>query len=144
LTFTAFDPLKGRGKVLRAIPTDAATSFATTLSADGTTVAIARYNQPELHIRLLSLSGSPDRDVTVEGWPNMTGLDWSADGKGFYYGSLSDRGTTLLYVDLDGNARVLWENKGGNQISGVPSPDGRYLAIRSEVRNSNVWMLEGF
>jgi Tol biopolymer transport system component len=143
LTFTAFDPLKGRGKVLRAIPA-AEGDAATNLSADGSTIAIASYGQPELHIRLLSLSGSADREITVKGWPNVTGLSWSADGKGMYCGSGSVQGATLLYVDLEGNARVLWQNKGGSKIWGIPSPDGRCLAIGSEARNSNVWMLEGF
>jgi hypothetical protein len=27
---------------------------------------------------------------------------------------------------------------------GIPSPDGRYLAIEGYVTNSNVWMVEGF
>ena len=61
-----------------------------------------------------------------------------------YCGSVSPGGTTLLYVDLEGNARVLWQISGGSQIWGIPSPDGRCLAIGSEARNSNVWMLEGF
>jgi len=40
---------------------------------------------------------------------------------------------------------VLWQCKGtGSNIWGVPSPDGRYLAILGSVTNSNVWMLEGF
>jgi Tol biopolymer transport system component len=144
LTVTAFDPLKGRGKVLRTMSKDTAASFAGAISPDGTVLAIAKYSEPEIHIRLLSLSGSSDREITVKGWPGITSLNWSADGKGLYCGSVSVRGNTLLYVDLEGNARVLWQNKGGSQIWAIPSPDGRYLAIRGDVRNSNVWMLEGF
>jgi serine/threonine protein kinase/Tol biopolymer transport system component len=146
LTVTAFDPLKGRGKVLRTNPKDGADSFVSGLSADGSAIAIARKLQPEIHIRLLSLSGNADREITVKRWPNITGLTWSADGKGLYCGSASVQGNTLLYVDLEGNARVLWRGKAvvGGQIWGIPSPDGRYLAIRGDVRNSNVWMLEGF
>jgi serine/threonine protein kinase len=144
LTVTAFDPLKGRGKVLRTIPKDAAASVTGRISPDGKVFAIAEYSEPEIHIRLLSLSGSTDREITVKGWPNLKGLDWSPDGKGMYCGSGSLRDTTLLYVDLEGNARVLWQSKGIGQVRGVPSPDGRYLAIGSGVRNSNVWMLEGF
>jgi Tol biopolymer transport system component len=94
---------------------------------------------------LLSLSGGSDREITLKGWPNITGLDWSTDGKGLYCGSISAQGSTLLYVDLKGNARVLWQYKGGSgNIWGLPSPDGRYLAIRGDVTNSNVWMVEGF
>jgi hypothetical protein len=82
---------------------------------------------------------------TVKGWPNITGLDWSPYGKGFYCGSASPQGPTLLYVDLKGNARVLWQYKGGSGfIWGIPSPDGHYLAILGQPVNRNVWMLEGF
>ena len=144
LTLTAFDPLRGRGKVLRTVANVPLASFGTELSPDGSTFAIASGLEPEIHIRLLSLSGSSDREITVKGWAELTGLNWSADGKGLYCGSFSVQGSTLLYVDLSGNARVLWQNNGGGEIWGFPSPDGRYLAIQSRMKNSNVWMLEGF
>ena len=36
-------------------------------------------------------------------------------------------------MDLKGNARVPWQFKGqGGNIWGIPSPDGRYLAILGE------------
>jgi Tol biopolymer transport system component len=129
--------------VLRTIPKDAAASFAGGISPDGTVFAIAKSSEPEIHIRLLSLSGGTDREITVKGWPNITGLEWSADGRGIYCGSGSFQGATLRYVDLEGNARVLWQSSGVSTW-GIPSPDGRYLAVRGDVRNSNVWMLEGF
>jgi len=147
LVITAFDPLKGRGKVLRTIEEDPSHTYDRTgLSPDGSTVAISRGGEPEIHIRLLSLSGGSDREIGVKGWPRITGLSWSPDGKGLYCGSVTPQGGTLLYVDLKGNARVLWQNKGGGggQIWGHPSPDGRYLAIGVPVINSNVWMVEGF
>ena len=142
---TAFDPLKGRGKVLRTIERDPSSGFYGGLSPDGSTFAFSRGREAEIHIRLLSLSGGSDRGITVKGWPNMQGLDYSPDGKGLYWGSVSPQRSTLLYVDLEGNARVLWQCRGaGSAIAGVPSPDGRYLAIRGDVTNSNVWMVEGF
>jgi len=148
LTLTALDPLKGRGKVLRTIAKDpSAHAFGVALSPDGSTLAISRNFEPEIHIRLLSLTGGSDREITVKGWPELTfrGLSWSADGKGLYCGSNSPRGSTLLYVDLKGNAQALWQHKGGSgDLFGVPSPDGRYLAIRNSVLGGNVWMLEGF
>jgi serine/threonine protein kinase/Tol biopolymer transport system component len=148
LTLTAFDPLKGRGRVLRTIEKDpSAYEFGSGLSPDGLTFAIARSGEAEIHIRLLALAGGPDQEITVKGWPDVSwlGLEWSTDGKGFYCGSVSPQSNTLLFVDLKGNARVLWQFKGtGRLIWGVPSPDGRYLAILGSVTNSNVWMLEGF
>jgi len=146
VTFTAFDPLQGRGKVLRTIDRDPTVDyFSSSLSPDGSSYALARTGEADIHIRLLSLSGVSDREITVKGWPYVAGLDWSPDGKGFYYGADSPQGGTLLYVDLNGNARPMWRAKGfGGQLSGVPSPDGRYLAILGTLINSNVWMLEGF
>jgi hypothetical protein len=73
------------------------------------------------------------------------GLHWSPDGKGFHCSSDSSQARTLLYVDLMGNARVLWQYKGtGGYTWGIPSPDGRCLAPLNIIFNSNVWMLEGF
>jgi Tol biopolymer transport system component len=144
LTLTAFDPLKGRGKVLRTIQKSPADFFGGTLSPDGTTFAISKAWEAEIHIRLLSLSGGSDRGIMLRGWPNVSGLDWAPDGRAFYVGSGSPQGETLLYADLKGNAKVLWQFKGAFGTWGVPSPDGRYLAIRGLASNSNVWMLEGF
>jgi len=146
LTFTEFDPLKGRGKVLRTMQKDPTASFAgRDISPDGTTFAISRAYEAETHIRLLSLTGGSDREIAVKGRPRLTGLNWSPKGKGLFCSSYSPQGSTLLYVDLKGDARVLWQSKAVLGVfGGVPSPDGRYLAIQSEVSSSNVWMVEGF
>jgi len=146
LVVTGFDPLKGRAKVLRTIEQDPSHTYDhAALSPDGSTVAISRELEPEIHIRLLSLSDGSSREIAVKGWRNITDLHWSPDGKGLYCGSVAPQGGTLLYVDLKGNARVLWQSKGrGNSIWGEPSRDGRFLAIQGTVINSNVWMVEGF
>ncbi len=144
LTVTAFDPLKGRGDVLRTIQKDPTAYLRGRISPDGTTYALSRTEEAEIHIRLLSLAGGSDREVTVKGWPRLTGLEWSTDGKGFYCGSAMPLRGTLLYVDLKGNAVVLWQPGGSSATWGIPSPDGRYLAILGAVQNSNVWLLEGF
>jgi len=115
LTLTAFDPVKGRGKLLRTIAKDpSAHDFGAALSPNGSTLAISRAFEPEIHIRLLSLTGGSDREISVKGWPALSfkGLSWSADGKGLYCGSNSPQGSTLLHVDLEGNAKVLWQHKG--------------------------------
>jgi hypothetical protein len=74
------------------------------------------------------------------------GLHWSPDGKGLYCGSHSPpEVNALLYADLKGIARIVEQYKGsGGYLWGIPSPDGRYLAILNTVFNSNVWILEGF
>ena len=51
--------------------------------------------EAEIHLRLLSLSSGADREITVKGWGNITGFDWSTDGKGFYCGSGGDFSTSI-------------------------------------------------
>ena len=144
------DPLKGRGKLLRSIDTDPAALPADGLSPDGSTFAIARRIEPNIHIHLISLARARDREIELNGWGNITGLDWSADGKGFFCGSLSAGGGILSYVDMAGKSQVLWEHKGAapsvfDAMNAIPSPDGRYLAMPGgSVVTSNVWMVEHF
>jgi hypothetical protein len=108
---------------------------------------MARRGEAETHIKLLSLTGGSDREIVLKSWPSIVGLDWSADGKGLYCGFTSPQGGTLVYVELNGTTHVLWRSSevGANAfLGGVPSPDGRYLAIWVGVVSKNVWMIEGF
>ena len=141
---TAVDPVEGRGKLLRTTP---AGGSASGLAPDGSTFAVAKRNEAETHIRLLSLTGRPDREIVLKSWPALVGLDWSADGKGLYCGFTSPRGGTLVYVELNGATHVLWHSTevGANAfLGGIPSPDGRSLAIWGSVKSGNAWLLEGF
>jgi hypothetical protein len=52
---------------------------------------------------------------------------------------------TLLYVDLKGNGRALYTYRGfGTGLDGIPSPDGRYLAIGRGITDSSGWVIKGF
>ncbi len=150
MVLTAFDPLKGRGQVLLNIEKDPGVlAYSDGLSPDGSTFALAKRSEPEIHIRLFSLSGGPEREITIKTLGNMSGLDWAADGRGMYCASLSSQGGTLFYTDLKGTSQIVWQNKGSagstlDAIYGIPSPDSRYLAIRGSTVAGNVWMLERF
>jgi len=98
----------------------------------------------EAKIHIIDLNGRPERDISVKGQRVLSSLDWSPDGKGLYAASTSGSGGALLHVDLDGNAQVLWEQKSTNRTWGVPSPDGKHLAILGQAFNSNIWMIEDF
>jgi len=53
-------------------------------------------------------------------------------------------GSTLLFVDLNGKAHALWQQKSAPFTWGVPSPDSRYLAIFGQEFNGNMWIIENF
>ena len=147
LNIAALDPLRGKGQLLRTVEKDAHAGFNDALSPDGSMLALARGDEPEIRVRLLSLTGGSDREITVKNWPNIGSMEWSPDGKGLYCGSVTSRGGTLLYVDLLGGAQVVAQSGevgGGPFVAGVPSPDGRHLALTGAIHYSNAWLLEGF
>jgi DNA-binding winged helix-turn-helix (wHTH) protein/Tol biopolymer transport system component len=147
LMLVAFDPYTGKQKLLRSIEISPNVDEPGMMSPDGSTFAVfTTVGQVDTRVRLLSLSGGSDREITVKWWLNFRSLDWSADGKGFYSGSASPEASTLIYVDLQGAAHLVWRDRLMSRIAsfGIPSPDNRHLAITGFVHNRNVWTIENF
>jgi eukaryotic-like serine/threonine-protein kinase len=142
LVFTAFDPVKGRGSELAKSNTDATTDYHWDLSPEGTRIALLKHR--EGRVQILSLTGRAPQEITAKGWNTLSSVNWTADGKGLFVSSYRQRGADILHMDLQGNARFLWEHPGGIESYGLPSPDGRRLAMRGWNVESNVWMMENF
>jgi serine/threonine protein kinase len=142
LVFTAFDPVKGRGRELANSNTDPTADYHWDLSPDGTRIALLKHR--EGRVQILSLNGRALQEITAKGWTTLSSVVWTADGKGLFVSSYQQRGAVLLHMDLQGNTRLLWEHPGGIELYGVPSPDGRHLAIRGWNVESNVWVMENF
>ncbi len=142
IAFSAFDPVSGRGRKLAEWKTDATADYYWDLSPDGTRIAVLKSREGRIHI--LWLNGQAPQEVTVKGWTTLTTAVWTAEGNGLFVSGFTERGVVLLHTDLQGKARLLWENKGGLDTYGVPSPDGRHLAMRAWNVDSNLWMMENF
>jgi Tol biopolymer transport system component len=148
LIFTALDPLKGRGRELARLEISPNDSYTWNLSPDGTRIAVLQHR--DSGITIIHLSGGHRQRVLVRGWdPNsqqrLAGVMWwTADGKGLIAGSLFNRGSVLLHIDLKGNATVLWQRESSPGTFGVPSPDGRRLAMSAWDMSSNLWMIDNF
>ena len=144
LVFTAFDPVRGKGQELSRFATNPNADYGNwSLSPDGTQIGIIKTGGN--HIFVLPLDGSPVRDITVAGWSGLNTFSWSVDGKGFFSSNTTGlSGATQLFVDLKGKAYALWQQKSGTFTWGVPSPDGRYLAVFGAEFNGNIWMIENF
>jgi DNA-binding winged helix-turn-helix (wHTH) protein/Tol biopolymer transport system component len=140
---TAFDAIKGRDHELARFGLDPNEDhWLCAISPDGTRLAASRG--PEGPIHILSFRGQPEQVIQGKNLNNMSALNWAADGKGLFVSSgLKDR-TTVLHVDLQGNATAVWKNVGGAESKGMPSPDGRHLAIQTWTTSSNMWMIENF
>ena len=139
--FRSFDPVQGLGRELARV--DGRMGNASfSLSPDGTRIAVLKSLQQSIDI--YPASGAAPWKVKVKDWPTVDNVNWAADGKGFYVFSPTPRGSVLLHVDLEGNAHALWKQLGGVETAGIPSPDGRHLAILGWTVNSNVWVMENF
>ena len=140
---TAFDPLRGRASELTRIAIDPGADFwAIDISPDGTRLAVLL--NPGGPVQILSLRGKPIHTIYPKSLNNMQFVHWDASGRGLYLSTGARRGRALWHLDLRGNADLLWENRGGDWAPGLPSPDGRHMAIQSSDETSNVWMMENF
>jgi Tol biopolymer transport system component len=104
-----------------------------------------RMNTQQTTIRILRPSGQQESEFTVNGWIGINHIWCSPSGKRLYLTSHSrPGGATLLSVDLQGNARVIWQQKGAPDTFGIESPDGKHLAILGGTMNMDAWLLENF
>jgi serine/threonine protein kinase len=142
LVFSAFDGKKGRGREIARISADATTDYHWDISPDGTQIALLKHRDGS--VQILSLNGGAVRRIVSKGGITLSSVVWTADGKGLFVSSYTWRGADMLHMDFQGNTRLLWEHPGGIEIYGVPSPDGRHLAMRGWNVEGNIWMMENF
>jgi len=143
------DPIKGRGSELVRFDFDrelAVLELPTcVISPDGTRLAIARSPESPLEIR--SLRGQLISKIPYQSVGEWIWLNWSADQKGFFVTRKGQSGNELLYLDFQGKASSLRKCVGGSLgggCEGLPSPDGRHLAIVDIDQSNNIWMMENF
>jgi len=120
------------------------------LSSDGSRIAMILDSQ-QGSIEVRSLTGQMETTIEVKGWPNPFTVDWAADDKtlfvshaGLMASPSGPIGATILRVDFEGHAQPVWETRGARYAWGIPSPDGKYLAIRGATTERNAWMVENF
>ena len=76
---------------------------------------------------------------------SFSSVDWAADSKGLFVTSNpTGSSSSLLYVDPAVNVHELWRVKSTQPSWGIPSRDGKYLAIPAPTTSSNVWLAEGY
>ena len=147
--FFDFDPNTGEKHERLRITDPGWMEYNWSLSPDGQTLALTKIvrNAEEASLRLRPLNGGRDRVIPIKNCFNLVSLDWAADGKSLWASAVM-RGEihALINVDLQGRVKpVLQASQGTQQIGwGIPSRDGKRLAIWQYTGGSNAWMLEGF
>lgn len=141
VVLSSFSPQHGRRVAFSRFTASRTTRiWAIDLAPDGN--SIAELIDSAGPIRVVDLNGRQDAEVVPNGLAAIQNLHWSADGEGWYVSAASIDGTTLWHVDRGGQSHRIWKNRGGNLSMGLPSPDGRYLALQTSQASSNIWMLE--
>jgi len=145
--FYAFDPMKGKGRELsRVTLKEPVSKYFWDLSHDGSRIAFSQdLPGNESRIQISPLTGGKAHEVVIRRDIQMTSLDWAVDGRGFFVGRWA-LGGALFFVDFSGRTDELWKGAPlyGSGPRGIPSPDGRYLALLGWTAENNVWMLENF
>jgi len=146
-----FDPIKGTGPELMRFDLDReldAIGIATcALSPDGMRLAIMRG--PDSPIEIHSLHGQLIHKIPSQSAGQLGDLSWSADQQGFFVTRTAPGGNERLYLNFQGKATPLRKCGGGTLglgggCGGLPSPDGRHLAIIDRDQSNNMWMMEDF
>lgn len=140
LVYYKLDPISGRGRELARTSWVPHVTSDWTVAPDGSAIAQTIHDIANPRIRIVPLGGSDrrEREVAVRGFGMLSGISWSADGKGWYVAADAGTGTSILYVDQQGESHVLRASPSGTW--GVPSPDGQKLAFVDQAVDSNVWM----
>jgi len=149
LRFLSFDPIKGVGSEVTKFDLDSSpSSLDWEISPDGRQLAIFLYDVGRIYIRSLLDQSTREfqvKDYSVKDYGAIGSLSWTPDSKGFLVASGQGRDiTVILHVDLHGNATPLWKKRGDVEMTALPSPDGRHLAILQVNQSGNLWMMENF
>jgi serine/threonine protein kinase len=148
LVIAAFDPRSGPGKELVRIPLEVGTSagigfdYWWQLSPDGSRIGIVKRHGNQ--IQLVPLGGGQTRTITTKGYSDLLDLNWAMDSQSMFVSTLEPDGATVLHVDLNGDAQRVWHQSQAVFTWGLPSPDGRHLAILGSNSEANVWMIDNF
>lgn len=148
--FRTFDPANGKRGPLFEVAVPGENRVNWMVSPDGSHLVMTGAD-PRGRIEIRALSGRIERAIELKRWPNPLFIDWAADTRSVtveHFGLITSPsgpiGVTLLRVDLDSNVQPLWDTKAGRHAWAIPSPDGRYLAIRAPATERNAWIIENF
>lgn len=139
------DPVAGLGRLLFRTPADSGSPAPSPAVDRFAYILPPEPGRPTNRIRIVAADGTVEREISAASATTLNSLDYSADGRGLFTSDYStDLGAWLLYVSLDGDVTILWNNRGSVRTWGVPSPDGQWIALLGATQESNVWVLEGF
>ena len=105
--------------------------------------AFCAISTPRKRVQRLPLGVHPDVGVMLQHpLGEVPFLRLGGGFQGRVYKHLGTGCTTLLHIDLNGNAQPVWHQPQPSQTWGIASPDGRRLAMPGVSADANVWMID--
>jgi Tol biopolymer transport system component len=154
LKFVSFDPMTGQSADLSLPKLKDAGWSNWVLSPNGRYLAGSKPETgKDAAIHVLSIADDSESTIPLPGFFAVNGMDWAADGKGFWISACILRTSqwgfphtcTLLNLDLNGKITPMIEDKYVHLIAAIPAPDGKRLALVGEsAENVNVWLIKNF
>jgi serine/threonine protein kinase/Tol biopolymer transport system component len=141
IIFSELSPMSGRGPALARIAASPEL-HPWALSPDGSMIAL--HGERSNHFDLISTKTGRRSSLEVHAGSMLGSISWSPRGDSLYVSALSNGEALIVCIGLNGNTRVIWREPGDFGLFGVPSPDGRLLAVTRWRNSSNVWMIDNF
>jgi len=140
LVFTTIDPSNGRGRELIRIDVEPAADHRWALSPDGRRIAVLDARRSR--VRVVSPSGEPIHDIELGGDHELGYVSFRSDSLGVIVPAVNAKDARLLSLDFQGKTQVLWQQAGAVDLSGLPSRDGRHVAVWVRSRAASLWLAE--
>ncbi len=141
IVFSELNPTSGRGPALARIAVSPEL-HPWALSPDGSTIAL--HGERSNHFDLIGTKTERRSSLEVHAGSMLGPVSWSPRGNGLFVSALSGPDALIVFLGLNGTTRVIWREPGDFGLVGVPSPDGRLLAVTRWRNSSNVWMIDNF
>ena len=140
-TFWELDPYHGLGRKLAHAKWERNIYGDWALSPDGAEIAIPSHELEKSRIRLIAVDapgGPVETEIPVATQVSIAGLNWTADGKGWFAPITTSGGSKLVFIDRQGRVTSLLERAGYT----IPSPDGKRVALTIPAVTSNIWAVD--
>ncbi|HEX8816355.1 MAG TPA: hypothetical protein VF753_12710 [Terriglobales bacterium] len=142
ITFTSIDPSAGRRNEITKFAGDPYyTSW--NISPDGSQIAVNTFDYKTGDLQIIPVNGGAPQKFSLLPVQELGPIAFTPDGKSFYIGSFSSRGSTLYRYDPGKTPTALWKSVWDIEHL-VSSPDGQHLAIAPDIYDANAWIIPNF
>ncbi len=140
LRYFVLDPVTGKGREVGRTAWVPHVLDDWDVAPDGSAVALTIHDpgNPRFRVVPLNSTAGVEREILLHVHGTPSSVSWAADGKGWYVTTDTGAGTLMLYVNPQGESRILRIAPQGTWA--VPSPDGSKLAFIDQAVDSNVWL----